>query len=127
MRRSADHRRGHHGLRQHGQRGWGSEVRSVLTEFTERRCEDWGIPTTRRSLLGWDAVALDWRPFDARLPYNPSDDTLVLLAPLNLLRRLPWINYGDYYRTAYAPLVLPPGRAGRAVAKPGAVRLCDGK
>lgn len=41
----------------------------------------------------------------------------MLLAPLNLLRRLPWINYGDYYRTAYAPLVLPPGRAARAVAK----------
>jgi hypothetical protein len=35
---------------------------------------------------------------------------------LNLLRRLPWINYGDYYRTAYAPFVLPPGRAAR-VAK----------
>jgi hypothetical protein len=94
-----------------------SVIKRWLTEFTERRCEDWGIPTTRRRLLGWDAAALDWRPFDARLPYNPSDGSPILLAPLSLLRRLPWINYGDYYRTAYAPLVLPPGRAGGAVAK----------
>jgi hypothetical protein len=94
-----------------------SVIKRWLTEFTERRCEDWGIPMIRCRLLGWDAAALDWRPFDARLPHNPTDGSPVLLAPLNLLRRLPWINYGDYYRSAYAPLVLPPGRAGRAVAK----------
>jgi hypothetical protein len=93
-----------------------SVLKRWLSEFTERRCYDWGIPTTRHRLLGWDAAAFEWRPFDARLPHNPADGSPVLLAPLNLLRRLPWINYGDYYRTAYAPLVLPPGRAGR-VAK----------
>lgn len=95
-----------------------SVLKRWLSEFTEHRCDAWGVPTSRRRLLGWDAAALDWRPFDARLPDNPADGSPVMLAPLNLLRRLPWINYGDYYRTAYAPLVLPPGRAGRAVAKP---------
>ncbi len=94
-----------------------SVIKQWLAEFTHRHCQQWGIPTTRRRLVGWDPAALDWRPFDAHLPYNPSDASPLLLAPLNLLRRLPWINYGDYYRTAYAPLVLPPGRAGRAVAK----------
>lgn len=94
-----------------------SVLKRWLAEFTERRCEDWGIPTAPRRLVGWDATALDWRPFDARLPHNPYDGSPVLLAPLNLLRRLPWINYGDYYRTTYAPRVLPPGRAGKAVAK----------
>jgi hypothetical protein len=94
-----------------------SVINRWLAEFTERRCKDWGIPTTPHRLMGWETAALDWRPFEARLPYNPSDGSPVLLAPLNLLRRLPWINYGDYYRTAYAPLVLPPGRAGRTVAK----------
>jgi hypothetical protein len=93
-----------------------SVLKCWLCEFTEHRCDDWGIPTTRHRLLGWDAAAFEWRPFDARLPRNPADGSPVLLAPLNLLRRLPWINYGDYYRTAYAPLVLPPGRVGR-VAK----------
>jgi hypothetical protein len=93
-----------------------SVLKRWLSEFTERRCDDWDIPTTRHRLLGWDAAALEWRSFDARLPHNPADGAPILLAPLNLLRRLPWINYGDYYRTAYAPFVLPPGRAGR-VAK----------
>ena len=95
-----------------------SVIKRWLAEFTEHRCDDWGIPTALRRLVGWDAAALDWRPFDAHLPHNPSDGSPVVLAPLNLLRRLPWINYGDYYRTAYAPLMLSPGRAGKAVAKP---------
>lgn len=94
-----------------------SVLKRWLAEFTQRRCDDWGIPTAPRRLLAWDAAALDWRASDARLPHNPSDGSPVLLAPLNLLRRLPWINYGDYYRSAYAPRVLPPGRAGRAVPK----------
>ncbi|GAB1690698.1 hypothetical protein KRM28CT15_25010 [Krasilnikovia sp. M28-CT-15] len=94
-----------------------SVLKRWLAEFTERHCHHRAIPTKRRRLVGWDPAELDWRPFDAQLPYNPSDGSPVLLAPLNLLRRLPWINYGDYYRTAYAPLVLPPGRTGRAVAK----------
>lgn len=94
-----------------------SVIKHWLAEFTERRCKDFGVPTTSHRLVGWDAVALDWRPFVARLPQNPSDGSPVLLVPLDLLRRLPWINYGDYYRTTYAPLVLPPGRANRAVAK----------
>ncbi len=94
-----------------------SVIKRWLAEFTYRRCQQWNIPTTRYRLTGWDPVALDWRPFDAQLPYNPADASPVLLAPLNLLRRLPWINYGDYYRTAYAPLVLPPGRASRVVSK----------
>ena len=95
-----------------------SVIKRWLAEFTHRRCQQWGIPTTRHRLIGWDPTALGWRPFEAHLPYNPSDASPVLLAPLNLLRRLPWINYGDYYRTAYAPLVLPAGRAGQTVAKP---------
>ncbi len=94
-----------------------SVVKGWLAEFTERRCEEHGIPTRKYRLTTWDPARLDWRPVDARLPFNPHDASPVLLAPLALLRRLPWINYGDYYRTAYAPLVLPPGRQRKAVAK----------
>lgn len=94
-----------------------SIIKRWLAEFTYRRCQQWGIPTTRHRLVGWEPTALDWRPFDAHLPYNPADASPVLLAPLDLLRRLPWINYGDYYRNAYTPLVLPPGRTGRIIAK----------
>ncbi len=94
-----------------------SVVKGWLAEFTELRCETYGIPTKKFRLTSWDAERLDWRPLVAHLPFNPSDGSPVLLAPLDLLRRLPWINYGDYYRTTYAPLVLAPGRAGSAVAK----------
>jgi hypothetical protein len=94
-----------------------SVIKGWLANFTERRCEDYGIPTAKYRLTTWDPARLDWRPVDARLPYNPHDGSPVLLAPLAVLRRLPWINYGDYYRTAYAPLVLPPGRQGKAVSK----------
>jgi hypothetical protein len=94
-----------------------SVIKGWLAEFTERRCEAYEIPTRKYRLTTWDAVRLDWRPVDACLPFNPSDGSPILLAPLDLLRHLPWINYGDYYRTTYAPLVLPPGRAGSAIAK----------
>jgi hypothetical protein len=51
------------------------------------------------------------------LPYNPIDGSPVLLAPLDLLRRLPWINYADYYKSTYARLVLPATQFERSVAK----------
>ena len=94
-----------------------SVLKRWLAEFTNSRCRDLSIPTHRYRLMGWDAECLDWRAFDAMLPYNPADGSPVLLAPLDLLRRLPWINYDDYYKTTYARLVLPPGRHGRAMPK----------
>lgn len=95
-----------------------SVIKAWLAEFTQKRCAEHGVPTGKFRLTAWDAGRLDWRPFEARLPYNPDDGSPVLLAPLDLLRRLPWINYGDYYKSTYAPLVLPPSRTGGAVAKP---------
>jgi hypothetical protein len=94
-----------------------SVLKPWLAEFTDRRCRDLGIPTRRFRMIGWDANRLDWRSFEARLPYAPADESPILLAPLDLLRRLPWINYPDYYKTTYSRLVLPPGRQGRAVSK----------
>lgn len=94
-----------------------SVLKRWLAEFTTQRCQDLEIPTRRYRLISWDSDQLRGRPFDARLPYDPADGPPVLLAPLNLLRHLPWINYPDYYKTTYAPLVLPPGRNRRTIAK----------
>ena len=52
-----------------------------------------------------------------QLPYNPTDESPILLAPLDLLRRLPWINYPDYYKTTYARLVLSPEHGNRTISK----------
>src|SRR5215203_4706188 len=54
---------------------------------------------------------------DALLPWNPVDESPVLLAPLDLLRHLPWTNFPDYYRTTYSRLVLPPDKRNKQVAK----------
>lgn len=94
-----------------------SVLKRWLADFTTRRCESLRIPTRRYRLTGWDTDRLVWRPFDAQLAYDPRDGSPVLLAPLGLLRRLPWINYSDYYKTTYARFVLPPGRHNRAIAK----------
>lgn len=95
-----------------------SVIKGWLADFTARQSHLHGFPSRKVRMTSWDATALDWRPLDARLPYNPSDGSPVLLAPLDLLRRLPWINYGDYYKSTYARLVLPPSRTGAVVAKP---------
>jgi hypothetical protein len=94
-----------------------SVLKGWLADFTVKRCEYFGVPTAKYRIMSWDAVRLDWRLLQVRLPFNPTDHSPVLLAPLDLLRRLPWINYGDYYRSTYASLVLPAGRTGTAVAK----------
>jgi hypothetical protein len=94
-----------------------SVIKRWLAEFTRSRCAELGIPTHRYRLTCWDADRLDWRPFDAQLPYNPTDDSPVLLAPLDLLRRLPWINYSDYYKTTYTRMVLPAAARNRSVSK----------
>lgn len=46
-----------------------SVIKRWLAEFTSIRCKDLGVPTRRYRLTAWDADRLDWRPFDARLPY----------------------------------------------------------
>ncbi|MFI9176024.1 hypothetical protein [Streptomyces lincolnensis] len=94
-----------------------SVLKKWLADYSESQSKKLGIPTKEFRMVGWDPDRLDWVPFNCMLPYNPSDDSPVILCPLDLLRRLPWINYADYYRTAYAHLVLPPGRAKKAVPK----------
>ncbi|WP_433215676.1 hypothetical protein ACQP00_06300 [Dactylosporangium sp. CS-047395] len=89
-----------------------------LTEFTSEQCNMFGFPTRQTSLdSAWDAERALWRPLRVSLPWNPLDGKPILLAPLDLLRHLPWINYEDYYRSAYAPFVLPAASRDRRVAK----------
>ena len=95
-----------------------SVLKKWFAEFTSVRCHDLEIPTREYRLVGWDSNKLDWRPFSASLPYNPSDGSPVLLAPLDLLRHLPWINYPDYYKTTFSHLVLEAGRTRSAIPKP---------
>jgi hypothetical protein len=89
-----------------------SVIRRWFIDYTRDRAKAYGIPT-RTVMVDhvFDAERGIWRPYgQAALPWNPRDNTPLLFAPLNLLRHLPWINYEDYYQSAFAPLVLGPQR-----------------
>jgi len=95
-----------------------SVIKKWLAEFTKQRCHDFGIPTRRYRLNGWDPDRADWRPFERATAYiTPVDASPVLLAPLDLLRRLPWTQLYDYYKSTILRLVLPANRSSHVVAK----------
>lgn len=91
-----------------------SVLKDWFIEFTARQAKRVGFPT--RSYLLPDVYDHDngrWLPgVRADLPYNPLDESPLIFAPLDMLRHLPWINYGDYYRSEFSRNVLPP-RASR--------------
>jgi len=98
----------------------GSILRDFFAEYTAEQAQKLKLPTRRFPVgMVWDAVDAKWKAgpiFD--LPYNPIDSTPLLLAPLNLLRHLPWINYEDFYRSYFSRYVLPADRSVAKVPKP---------
>jgi hypothetical protein len=50
-----------------------SVIKGWLAQFTKRRCEDYGIPTRKYRLTGWDADRLDFD--DGRRGHNPLGHT----------------------------------------------------
>ncbi len=96
-----------------------SILKQSLINFSESNAKKIGIPT-RAAMISdvFDGGKMEWSPgYRANLPYNPQDGSPVLLVPVAWLRRLPWINYSDYYRSHYSHLVLPPDYRGRVIRK----------
>ncbi|PKQ37241.1 MAG: hypothetical protein CVT59_08350 [Actinobacteria bacterium HGW-Actinobacteria-1] len=96
-----------------------SIVKDFFIDYTHRQCKAHGIPT-RKVRLGniYSPKHKMWVPApEAQLPFNPVDDTPILLVPLDLLRHLPWINYEHYYRSSFSTRVLPPSKRDARVAK----------
>lgn len=96
-----------------------SIVKRFFIEFTATQAKKIGIPT-RAFKLGnvFNFSTHCWMPAQSsNLPYNPKDNAPILFVPLDVLRHLPWINYQDYYRTSFAPHVLPPDQRRKRVAK----------
>jgi hypothetical protein len=96
-----------------------SVLKHFFIDFTSERARQHKIPTKPFALgTVLDLDALEWRPrVLAELPFNQGDGAPILLAPLDVLRHLPWINYEDFYTLYYAPLVLPSNAARRKVQK----------
>lgn len=97
----------------------GALIADFLFQFSGDRARQHGIPTQRYRLGNvYDDSRRLWIPSPEReLPFNPYDQTPLLLVPLNLLRHLPFINYEDYYKSDFSRLVLEPERKGRRVPK----------
>jgi hypothetical protein len=95
-----------------------SVLKRYFIDYSREQAQLFSIPTRRVAIDGvWDWDANAWKPERTALPYNPLNQTPLLLAPLGILRHLPWINYEDYYRSAYSRVVLPPGRQNSRDAK----------
>ena len=96
-----------------------SVTKDFFIDYTANQARRRRVPT-RAARVGniYDPAHQTWVPAaPADLPFNPTDNSPILLAPLDLLRHLPWINYGDYYRSSYAAKVAPADSRGRRVAK----------
>lgn len=97
----------------------GAVLKDALISFTEQQVKDLSIPSRKTMVSNiWDPEANVWRPGKrAMLPFNPVDNSPVLLVPLTWLRTLPWINYGDYYSSYFSQYVLPADRKKGQLAK----------
>jgi hypothetical protein len=96
-----------------------SILKDFFIDYTQRQCDEHGIPT-RKTRLGnmYSPSRNMWIPApEAQLPFNPVDDTPILLVPLDLLRHLPWINYEHYFRSSFSTRVLQPAGRDARVAK----------
>lgn len=96
-----------------------SIFKRFFLEYTTEQAALHKIPA-RKTRLGqvYDPSRRLWVPApEVALPYNPVDGSPILLVPLDMLRRLPWINYDDYYRTSFSARVLESDRRNKRVAK----------
>lgn len=91
-----------------------SVIREYLIAFSSEQASAVGLPVLPFNLDNvWESSRQVWRPMKASLPFNPVSGSPLLLAPKDLLRTLPFINYDDYYSSTFAPLVLPPRVKGK--------------
>lgn len=96
-----------------------SILQRFFLNYTARQVRDHAIPSREFRLRNcFDFDAGIWRPSDVTpLPYDPRTGQPILLAPLDLLRHLPWINYESYYASAYSKRVLVPAQQQARIAK----------
>ncbi|GEP41388.1 hypothetical protein [Brevifollis gellanilyticus] len=79
-----------------------SLTKSFLIDFTIDQCRKHNIPTNDVTLQ--DVFDYGTKKFVAEklsLPCNPQTKTPLLLVPKRWLRFSPWINYDDYFKSAF--------------------------
>ncbi|MEA5020945.1 MAG: GxxExxY protein [Gordonibacter sp.] len=76
-------------------------LKSFLVDFTQQNCLRYKIPTLETPCSIFDFRDKKFVIESAVLPYNPQDESSIILVPKRWLRYVPWISYDDYYQGAY--------------------------
>ena len=78
-------------------------LKSFLIDFTIDQCRQRSVPMASVTLHDiFDARTGRMKTEQLELPVNPQTGQPLLLIPKRWLRRLPWINYDDYFQHAVA-------------------------
>lgn len=79
-------------------------LKEFLIEYTQKQCELWNIPLTRKVPLEhvFELKSGTWRDDYFDLPISPFDKSAILLVPRRIVRTLPWINYEDFFKMEFS-------------------------
>lgn len=79
-------------------------IKNYLIEYTQKQAALWSLPLVSGVPVShvFDAESKTWSDDYYDLPLSPIDSSPILLVPRRLVRSLPWINYGDFYRLEFA-------------------------
>jgi len=75
-----------------------SFIKSFLIDYTIDQCERHDIPTHNVEVEVYSYQRHEFVGETVSLPKNPNIDAPVILVPKRWLRRMPWINFKDYFR-----------------------------
>jgi hypothetical protein len=102
-------------------------LRRFLIEYTQKQSELWRIPLTSGVPVEhiWDPEEAGWVDGYFDLPTDPVGGRPLLLVPRWIVRRLPWINYGDYLKSDLRNFLGAKlrGSSRRQIPKPRAVAI----
>ena len=78
-------------------------LKSFLIDFTQNECKKYGIPMSNFDDISiYQSKTNGFADEGVSLPYNPEDNTPIILMPKRWLRYIPWINYEDYFKNSFA-------------------------
>lgn len=79
-------------------------LKRYLIDYTAKQCKIWNIPVTTQVPVShiFDPHAYEWHDDFVDLPISQVDGQAMLFVPRRIVRTLPWINYGDFFRSEFS-------------------------
>ena len=78
-------------------------IKSYLIQYTQKQSHLWNLPLKKGVPIShiFDPEKMEWYDDYVDLPVDPLNDRPIILVPRRIVRSLPWINYGDYFRMEF--------------------------